>query len=152
MPLVFAYGSLAGLPGRPATLRGFRRVWGVAMDNRVAIPGYKRYLDPVTREPPPVHVAFVDLEPDRSAAVEGVLLDVDAPALAALDDRERNYERVGVELDGGTRAFTYLGSADGRARLREGRAAGTAVIARSYLDAVSLPPDLPVADLLRVEL
>src|ERR687894_1532691 len=39
---VFGYGSLAaGFAGRRARLHGHRRVWGVAMDNRLDIPGYK---------------------------------------------------------------------------------------------------------------
>ena len=152
-PVVFAYGSLTGLPGRPATLRGARRAWGVAMDNRVAIPGYKRWLDPATGEPPAVHVAFVDLEQDPAGAVQGVLLEVDDAALATLDARERNYERRAVELEDGVHAWTYVGSPAGRRRLAAGRAAGTAVVARSYHDVVGLDPgDLPVRDLVRQDL
>ena len=46
MALVFGYGSLAEpRAGRPLRLAGWRRVWGVAMDNRVTIPGYKYFLD-----------------------------------------------------------------------------------------------------------
>jgi hypothetical protein len=61
---VFGYGSLAAWAGRGealAELAGARRVWGVAMDNRVEIPGYKVYVDPADGSRPPVHVAFLDL-------------------------------------------------------------------------------------------
>jgi len=64
--------------------------------------------------------------------VEGVLLDVPAAELAALDARERNYVRGAVELEGGERAWTYLGTAEGRARA----GAQPVVVQRAYLDAV----------------
>lgn len=153
-PAVFAYGSLTSSPGRPGALAGVRRVWGVAMDNRRAVPGYKRFVDPASGVAPPVHVAFVDLEDaGPSDVVPGVVLDVDEDALSALDARERNYERVAVRLVDGTLAWTYRGSPEGRRRLAEGRAAGSAVVVRSYLEAVGLDPGgLPVADLVRQDL
>ncbi|MCW2986006.1 MAG: gamma-glutamylcyclotransferase, partial [Conexibacter sp.] len=93
---VFGYGSLVGLPGvRAATLRGHRRVWGVAMDNAVAVPGYKVYEAPDGARPP-VAVAFLDLVEDASRDVEGALVAVDAAGLAALDERERQYRRIDV--------------------------------------------------------
>ncbi|HEY2717766.1 MAG TPA: hypothetical protein VGI73_16260, partial [Solirubrobacterales bacterium] len=69
---VFGYGSLAALRdpirvgGRvynpvPGALRGFSRVWGVAMDNLDAAPDEKHYVDPVSLSPPAVRVAFLDL-------------------------------------------------------------------------------------------
>ena len=53
---VFGYGSLTARPGPAPTrelkergfvadLAGLRRVWGVAMDNRRDLPGYKYYTD-----------------------------------------------------------------------------------------------------------
>ena len=88
---VFGYASLVGADGlRPATLRGHRRVWGVAMDNTVDLPGYKRYLAPDGSRPA-LCVAFLDVVPDASASVEGLCVPVDGDALAWLDDRERNY-------------------------------------------------------------
>lgn len=162
--LVFAFGSLAATAGgRPAALRGLRRCWGVAMDNRVVIPGYKVWVDPRTGERPPVHVAFLDLEEveegeetGAGGAVSGVLLAAPGPAgLAALDRRERNYlrqevtERVrrdvpeGIAAGAGEpgepsagRVWAYLGRADARARCASARRTGTAVVARSYLDGV----------------
>ena len=151
---VFAYGSLvrAG-EAVPCTLRGYRRVWGVAMDNAQAIPGYKRYRDR-SGAYPDVCVAFVDLEADPRAVVEGVVLPT--PDLQALDARERNYARLDVtaHVDGAPdgRVWAYVGREDSRERLRVARAAGRAVIQRAYADAVGLEPDLPVLDLLRVDL
>lgn len=130
--LVFAYGSLVALGGPPAVLPGHRRTWGVAMDNARALPGYKRYADPETGAHPPVHIAFLDLAPGPAAGVDGVLLDVAAEALAVLDARERNYARALVELAGGERAWTYVGSAEGRARGRRRPVA----VQRAYLEAV----------------
>ena len=103
---VFGYGSLAELPagartrtpgagGFIADLDGYERGWGVAMDNRVDLPGYKRYRGRDGGRPA-VHVCFLDIAPRAGAAVNGVCLPVDEAALAALDDRERNYERRDV--------------------------------------------------------
>jgi len=166
MPLVFAYGSLVALGGRRAVLPGHRRTWGVAMDNALALPGYKRYADPLTGAHPAVRVAFLDLAPDVAAQVQGVLLDVSAAELAALDARERNYVRGAVELAGGERAWKYRGTPEGRARGQE----PPVVVQRAYLDAVRTaydalapgalarfdastdPPPGPVVALVREEL
>jgi hypothetical protein len=153
---VFGYGSLVHADGAiPATLRGHRRVWGVAMDNAEAIPGYKRYRDPRDGSYPDVCVAFVDLEPDPRGVVEGALLP--APDLAALDARERNYARADVTdlVEGapGGRVWAYVGREDSRERLMAARAAGRAVVQAAYARAVGLPHDgLPALDLVRVEL
>ncbi len=172
--LVFAFGSLAAAAGgRPAALRGLRRTWGVAMDNRVVIPGYKVWLDPRTGERPAVHVAFLDLEEaDPDARVSGVLLPVAPDALPALDRRERNYLRLDVTDRAdpcGARIWAYVGRADARARCAEGRRAGTGVVARSYLagvraafaargaaalaayEASTAAPGMPVRDLERMD-
>jgi gamma-glutamylcyclotransferase (GGCT)/AIG2-like uncharacterized protein YtfP len=153
MSLVFAYGSLAGeLPGRPCVLRDHRRGWGVAMDNRRTIPGYKYYVDPETGDRPEVYVAFLAIWPEPGASVDGVLLEVDDAGLAALDRRERNYDRrdVSAYVDADGPVYAYVGSAAGRERFEAGRAAGTAVVAREYLAIVpGPPPGLPVRSLLR---
>jgi gamma-glutamyl AIG2-like cyclotransferase len=178
---VFGYASLVAAPGaRRARLREHRRVWGVAMDNSVAVPGYKVYELPDGSRPAAA-VAFLDLERVEDArAVEGAVLDVGPDALAVLDDRERQYERVdvtalvetcdGAPLDG--RVWTYVGRAPGRSRVAAGRA-GTAevVVQRAYLDLVEaafaalgddalaryrasteLPPPFPVLELARIDL
>ncbi len=182
---VFGYGSLVAgefIPSRErhaqgfvADLRGMRRGWGVAMDNRVDLPGYKCYLDRDGGRPA-VSVCFLDIDLDDSsgACVNGVCLPVGTAELAALDRRERNYDRIDVSdrLPGarGARVWTYRGSAEGRARFDDGVRAGTAVIDAGYLAAVragfaglgvaewetcapSLDPGgLPVLELMRREL
>jgi hypothetical protein len=153
--VVFGYGSLTVAGGRRCVLRDHRRGWGVAMDNRETIPGYKVYVDPATGERPAVYVAFLSIWPEPGARVEGVVLAVDDDALAALDARERNYDRREVtglvEPDPGARVWAYVGSADGSDRYAAGRATGTAVVAEEYLAIVPAaePPDLPVRPLLR---
>jgi hypothetical protein len=165
---VFGYGSLADRgTGRRARLHGQRRSWGVAMDNRVDIPGYKSYRLRVDGSRPEVFVAFLDLEPDEQATTDGVLVAVDAVALAILDARERNYARIDVTArvdDAPGRIWAYRGSVHGRARLQQGMLESTAVVDRAYLVAVRAglaahaidddvdPSPLPVFDLERVEL
>ncbi len=170
---VFGYGSLVALPDAvPARLRGFRRVWGVAMDNTVATPGYKVYENPEGTRPA-VAVAFLDLAEDPDAVIDGALIA--APDLALLDARERQYERIDVTAaveprpDGKT--YTYVGRAPGRARVTAGRDGSvTVVIQRAYADSVErayaqLGPDaleryratteappFPLAELARVDL
>ena len=156
--LVFGYGSLpAETDGVPCALRDHRCDWGVAMDNREVIPGYKVYLDPETGERPPVHVAYLSITAEPGRRVEGVAIAVLEDQLAALDRRERNYDRHDVtdliDADLGGRVWAYVGSAAGRHRLADGRRRGTAVVVRGYLEkvprAVAVPPDLPVRALLR---
>jgi len=154
---VFGYASLVAelAGGHVARLRGRRRVWGVAMDNTRDLPGYKSYRLRSDGSRPAVFVAFVDIEHDPASAVTGVCAAVDAADLAALDDRERNYDRIDVTavIDGCPpgRVWTYRGSDAGRARLREGRARGTAVVSRDYLDGVVAglaafaPDEMPAA-------
>lgn len=140
---VFGYGSLASdlLADVEVTrLRGFRRVFGVAADNSEVIAGYKRYRLSDDSVYPDVYVAFLDIVEDPAVAVNGVLAAVDPGALADLDRRERNYDRIDVTAaiddapDG--HVWAYAGSPDGRDRLQAGIAAGTAVVQRSYLDHV----------------
>ncbi len=170
--LLCAFGSLAaGAGGRPATLRGLRRTWGVAMDNAQVIPGYKVWVEPRSGRRPAVHVAFLDLEQAGPGhAVNGVLLPVGPRELAALDRRERNYARVDVSHRAqvpDARVWAYAGRADARERCASARAAGTAVVVRPYLaevraafaalgpaqlalyEASTAAPGVPVADLER---
>ena len=114
---MFAYGSLASHDaGRPCVLRDHRRAWGVAMDNRRTIRGYKYYVDAVTGERPAVYVAFMCIWPAPGASVHGVLLEVDDAGLAALDRRERNYDRrdVSAHVDVNGPVWAYLASDAGR--------------------------------------
>jgi gamma-glutamylcyclotransferase (GGCT)/AIG2-like uncharacterized protein YtfP len=141
---VFGYGSLAGEllrdGGRVACLEGRRRKWGVAADNERAIPGYKQYALRSGGAVPRVFVAFLDLVEDPRCAVNGVLAAIDASALAELDRRERNYDRVEVtaeiERPPAGRVWTYVGSVEGRARLSTGLREQRAVISRDYAESV----------------
>jgi hypothetical protein len=185
MQFVFGYGSLAARSGPlvnrrfqrhgfVADLPGFDRTWGVAMDNRHDLPGYKYYTDAAGRRPA-AFVTFLDLRSadTGTATVNGLCLPVGEAELTELDRRERNYERVDVSdrIDaGGAQVWVYLGSAAGRARLEEGRRRGTAVIDAGYLQAVEAgfsalgeaehrlcrpslePHGLPVAELTRHQL
>jgi gamma-glutamylcyclotransferase (GGCT)/AIG2-like uncharacterized protein YtfP len=186
---VFGYGSLTTRPGLVpsrelkehgfvADLAGLRRTWGVAMDNRRNLPGYKYYRDAHGARPD-VFVAYLDLVPAEpgpgasDARVNGVCLPVDDATLEQLDRRERNYERIDVSdrvAAGGARVWAYMGMAAARERLAEGRRTATAVIDGGYVRTVEAgfavlgdselatvrgslaPGDLPVVDLIRHEL
>ncbi len=138
---VFGYASLAAEHKRcpVARLRGWRRTWGVAMDNTIDLPGYKSYRLRSDGSRPAVFVAFADIEPDEAGVVTGVCMPVDRDDLPALDDRERNYDRIDVTAaidDPPGRVWAYRGSDAGRARLREAQSTGCAVVSRDYLDGV----------------
>ncbi|MEA2283000.1 MAG: hypothetical protein QOK21_3607 [Solirubrobacteraceae bacterium] len=174
--LVFGYGSLVAGLGTQARLHGHRRVWGVAMDNTIDLPRYKRYLAPDGSRPA-LCVAFLDVIEDAAATVDGLCVPVGPEELARLDDRERNYDRVDVtaqvtaEAPLGGRVWTYRGRAESRARFARALRAGRCAIARDYLAAVeagvrsalgdaawdafaaATPHDgLPVRDLRRVDI
>jgi gamma-glutamylcyclotransferase (GGCT)/AIG2-like uncharacterized protein YtfP len=189
---VFGYGSLTARPGWAGTvstrelkeqgfvadLAGLRRTWGVAMDNRRDLPGYKYYTGADGRRPD-VFVAYLDLlgAPDDPAqTVNGICLPADETTLEQLDRRERNYERTEVTdrlasaAPSGARIWAYIGSVAARERLAEGRRTATAVIDAGYIATVEAgfavlgerelaacrsslePGGLPVAELTRHEL
>jgi hypothetical protein len=147
---LFGYGSLVAQPlgrltraihqdGFVADLHGYRRTWGVAMDNRIDLPSYKYYVDPVSGERPPVYVAFLDIEPVGGGSVNGVCVPVTPDQLNSLDRRERQYDRIDVgaqfALVNGP-VWVYVGSPAGRERRRAGDRAGATVVAREYWDGV----------------
>jgi hypothetical protein len=145
---VFGYGSLAalgearadGARAYPTELRGARRRWGVAMDNRVDLPGYKWYRVRATGQRADGFVAFLDLVPaDGRSAVNGLCMPVDRHELARLDARERNYERVDVtdRVAGARgRVWAYVGSAAGGARLAEAVRTDALYVSSEYVDDV----------------
>jgi Gamma-glutamyl cyclotransferase, AIG2-like len=108
------------------------------MDNAVAIPGYKVYVDSAGTRPD-VCVAFLDVREQSGAWVNGECVPVDAVTLAALDARERNYVRVDVsgqvEPDLGP-TWVYAGRPDSRERYRAAVATGRCVVARPYAELV----------------
>jgi hypothetical protein len=146
---VFGFGSLVleleRLPTRErqphgyvTELPGHRRRWGVAMDNRRDLPGYKHYLAPDGGRPA-LWIAFLDVVPDPDGAVNGVAAPVAPEVLPLLDARERNYDRVDVTdlLDAPAgRTWAYIGSVAGRERCEEGARAGALAIQRDYLELV----------------
>ena len=95
---VFGYASLLALEeGAPlGRLHGYRRVWGVAMNNWEGGETAKHFLDRRTGERPRVRVAYLDIQPSEASAVNGVAIPVDAERLSELDAREINYERIEV--------------------------------------------------------
>ena len=150
---VFGYGSLVVPGAEPYVLHGWRRTWGVAMDNRVAIPDYKVYEDPETGERPAVVVVFLDLVEDPASSVTGSLIE--APDLPTLDRRERQYERRDVDEG----IVAYVGRPEARERAARGRREGIAVVQRGYYDLVRAvcgpgipPPDVPLCELRRIDL
>jgi hypothetical protein len=170
---VFGYGSLTEVTGaQPAELRGYRRTWGVAMDNAADIPGYKCYLHPDGSRPT-VLVAFLDLRTGVRESVSGACFPVRPESLPELDARERNYERIEVTdrlASPRGRTWTYVGSRAGRARFERGLREERLVISGEYLDRVErgfaalgdgahgvvraslAPGGIPVWELRRVEL
>jgi cation transport regulator ChaC len=184
---VFGYGSLlrgygpevagrnAARPTRAriAHLRGYRRAWNVAMDNRIDLPGYKFYLDPLG-ERPSVFVTFLNVIPSSHGGVNGVLFPVTSEDLDTLDGRERNYERADVTtqvVDAPLgRVWAYIGTREAEDRYEAGLAAGGAVISREYFEGVlqdfaglgeralaeftatTEPPACPTMDLERIDL
>lgn len=172
---VFGYASLVALPdATPAVLRGWRRVWGVAMDNAVAVPGYKVYERPDGTRPA-CAVAFLDLERDAACAVDGALIEAGPSTLEELDARERQYRRIEVtdmvDSVAEGRVWTYVGRGPGRARVAAGRAGDAPVVVqRAYAELVERafaargpgvlaryrastePPPFPVVELARVDL
>jgi hypothetical protein len=143
---VFGYASLvrlrepAAIAGR---LRGFRRRWGVAMNNWEGGESVKHFVDPETGERPRIRVAYLDIYEHPGSVVNGLALPVDRERLEALDAREVNYERVeltaafapdGVagELPGSPRVLTYIGLDAARERCRRGATEGDVFVSRDY--------------------
>jgi cation transport regulator ChaC len=149
VPWVFGYGSLlpagvAALPAGavPCRLSGWRRGWGVAMDNARDIPGYKHYTTH-DGDRPEVMVAFLDIAPEDHGLVNGVAIPVDEAELPGLDRRERNYRRVEVgdaldrRLPGGGPVWAYAGRRESRERAAIGRREGRLVVSRGYMERVA---------------
>jgi cation transport regulator ChaC len=148
---VFGYGSLVGEPRTlvhggstysavPGHLSGFRRLWGVAMNNWEAAPSRKHFVEPRTRRVPRVRVAFLDLEKKGGAVVNGLAIPVDSAGLTELDVREVNYRRIDVsaafEPRLRHRVFVYRGTVAARARCQPDSSDAEICVSRQYLTAV----------------
>jgi cation transport regulator ChaC len=147
---VFGYASLVTLEGDAVLgrLHGYRRYWGVAMNNWEGGEEAKHFLDRDTGERPRIRVAYLDIEPSEGSVVNGVAIPVDAERLRAFDAREINYERVevtgafesanGEAADAPARVFTYIGLDAARERCRQGAADGDVYVSRDYAASVRL--------------
>jgi cation transport regulator ChaC len=156
---VFAYGSLLRdlggsleEPIEPCRLREHRRLWNVAMDNTLTLPGYKLYLSAADGSRPAVFVTFLNVVPAKCRHVSGVLFTVDAEQLEALDRRERNYDRRDVTglIDGqrAGRIWAYIGKPEAERRFALGASEGRAVVDKAYLESVRAGFQLIAADAL----
>ena len=146
---VFGYGSLAELteplaigerlfPALPGRLHGFRRRWGVAMNNWEASADEKHFVDPESGLKPSLAVAYLDIEAAPGEAVNGLAVPVDAARLGELDSREINYERIDVssafEPPSAHAVFAYRGTAAAR---RRAAADGVEIFAsRQYVERI----------------
>ncbi|HEY5053583.1 MAG TPA: gamma-glutamylcyclotransferase family protein [Solirubrobacterales bacterium] len=148
---VFGYGSLAELR-RPllvagvaiapvaARLRGFRRVWGAAMNNWETGDDEKHFVDPRSGGKPRVRIAFLDIEEAEGSTVNGLAVPVDSSRLAEFDAREVNYTRFelsdALEPAFEQRVYAYRATAGARERLEAGARDGDAVVGQEYLELV----------------
>jgi hypothetical protein len=150
---VFGYASLVALEDADAVsgrLHGFRRRWGVAMNNWEGGEHAKHWLDRESGERPRIRVAYLDLRDEEGSAVNGLALPVDRDRLVELDAREINYRRIDVtgvfEPTGSTgwlgaptaprQVFTYIGLDAARERCRQGGADGDVFLSSDYAGSV----------------
>ncbi|PCI49953.1 MAG: hypothetical protein COB49_04400 [Alphaproteobacteria bacterium] len=144
---IFGYGSLVDpesfrrtrnsdgpVPGdfRAVKLKGYQRIWNVAMDNSLRLQGYKYYIDLSTKAPVDGFVVFLNViknqpcENGASTGVFGALIPVKAEDLAKFDARERNYNRINVtteivDVPEGAIVYTYIGKPEACARYEAGK-------------------------------
>ena len=139
---MFGYGSLTALadgvvPSRTpraegfvCDLHGYRRQWGVAMDNRRDLPGYKHYTD----EPAGgrrCSSASSTSRPTRAARSTGCASRSTArgsrSSTSASATTSGSTSRRSVDA-GGARVWAYVGGRDARLRMRWAVGAHRAVI------------------------
>ena len=147
---VFGYGSLVELrepllfEGRlhqpvAGRLHGFRRHWGVAMNNWEANEGEKHFVDPDSGAKPRIRVAYLDIEECEGATVNGLAIPVDATRLAELDVREINYMRIDVSASfrpALPRVFAFRGTDAARERCRVEAPDDRIHVSRDYVDRI----------------
>ena len=116
-------------------LNDHRRLWNMARDNSHDFAGRPHYVDQAGVRIA-AFITSVNIVPAPGRAVNGVVFRVDGAALARLDRREGNYDRIAIDgaldvsLDG--RAWAYRGKTAAEARYRRGLAAGTALVNANY--------------------
>lgn len=127
---MFGYGSLVNPrswpPGnawhaQPARLHGWRRIWGHCTGG--AAPG----------------VCVLTMKPDPASSVAGVVIELPAGDLVALDSRERGYTRAALARDAfDTRSVAAAAPIEGYYSRVDHRRCGdeSSPILRSYLDCV----------------
>lgn len=178
---VFGYGSLAsptslartigrqvsfGEDVHRAALRGWGRRWNYGSP-RTGVSwthGESEITDGV--------MVCLGIVQDADVAINGVVFSVDDRELAALDRRERDYDRIEVtgsadaegDLGGTASIVTYVPRPSSIERYERGRDAGTAAIRQTYWDLVERAftdfgdealewyrrtpdPDIPVIDI-----
>jgi cation transport regulator ChaC len=148
---VFGYGSLVEIteplvvgerlfPAVPGRLRGFRRRWGVAMNNWEAAADEKHFVDPESGLKPRLAVAYLDIEEASGEAINGLAIPVDSVRLRELDAREINYERVEVstalEPSLAHDVYVYRGTAAARRRSRAGADGAEIYASRQYVERI----------------
>jgi hypothetical protein len=152
---VFGFGSLIAatdgsfLPSRESDTRGYvadlvgyRRCWGVAMDNARDLAHYKYYVEKGEgglERRPEIFVAFLDIVREPDSRINGLLRPVTNAEMSLLDARERNYRRIDVtdsiERAPG-RVWAYEGRQEARQRRVEADAVGRLVVDAQYMRSV----------------
>ncbi|SRR5205814_10677584 len=138
---LFCRGSLEQTLGRPyplplvvCRLRGWRRVWDVAMPNRTF------FSDTSTGRLYPAGILYLNIDRRAASWVNGVLIVAGAAELELLDRREWIYARQDVtnDVDGvsvsGRRVFAYVGKPEHR--VSTGTSPAEVAVRASYLEIV----------------
>jgi len=121
-------------------LKGYRRCWNIAMDNRITLPKYKYYVNADTGERPEIYVTFLNIRPYANGEVAGVLFKVGEEQLEQLDKRERNYDRIEItqllDFEPPGTSWVYIGKYEAELRYQKGVTDNSSVISRQYYDLV----------------
>jgi len=121
-------------------LKGYRRCWNIAMDNRIDLPNYKYYVDKKTGNRPEGFVAFLNIRPHKGNNIIGILFGASEKDLQGLDKRGRNYRRMDITnlietpVDG--KAWVYIGLDEAEKRYQEGLIKDNVIVSQSYFNSV----------------
>ena len=122
-----------------ATLKDYKRVWDVAMDNDRSILGYKRYK--TIEEYPHCFVTFLNIKPSETDEVIGTIVEVNKDEFALLIKMEKNYFPKNVTesivhspIDGSV--FAFIGTSEAKKRFNSRTQHKPAVISKSYFELV----------------